>query len=863
MGYHRFIERSVLINVRVEIPHEPAPMRPSTLAADIQAAVFGELRKSHEAYPINELWVVVLHTGQNHFTLRDPANKKRMKRVPADDPRAWSYLVADDVVVVGFRDRNRGRPHIKGRSVGRSPSRNSTILFWSQSESCHLRNNCAVEAARVFAFTAAGSAIYTYTSKTGGSHDSRARAYGLATFRENGTPRLAVAYPRFGSGDNLEAYRMDILNPDGSLVRYTEWATTTADPLGNPASNQQFLDPSNLHLWINPQYTTEQLRLRAWHDGSPHKVSSAGRNNDFVSCAFNSVLYPAFIASYTGGANSSGSPPPYWPPTISALAYTGGNIQGLVRDESEGLVSWTLNPTSLATLPKSIISSCSGSGTGWPGSPDGTTWTIAVSERALLDGMVAANAALGHGYAKRKHFTGSEIQYDTKLHDYTHKLRLNIAEIDSATGRPVWQKSITIEPTTPIVPEGLLTPFESYLASPFGTGPGDIGYGPVIVEGRVAENSLSDKTPTDGFGYAFPLVYPGRLIESGVTLQGVEFSWPQFQYFRAANIRLFPHRSNDVLPIPPSSESSDFYSGCKNNLATFTQFGLTTEDQSSPCGPGIFRDTTGNIYFSYMFPRGFLMQGKSYYRSDIVDSHIQYYVKHLPFVNWGWESRQVSLDKNGVLRWERDLTQWLSDAEWWGHTGADFGFDFVVGGPSGEPLPLSDNLPWQIPVGDGKFLITLREYHGIGSSYRPDMYLEVQDGSTGAVLQSQYLPEYFDTVAFDTYDGPTLIAVAGERIWYVSDVKVKAGVSSTGVAWAIIYMRHSTRDNSSASYDQIYTIQAPSDGSIAAWSGVGLWNPGAHEAPTGADWESVALSDGAIYWNHWDGSAWKIYKKTL
>lgn len=122
------------IRVRVELPAEPE--RPAPIdAAALGAIVGNELRKAQEAYPITEIWVVVSHVGQNLFNLRDPANKKQMKRVPADDPRAYSYLVADDVVVVGFRDRNRGRPRIKGRSVGRSPSLSEVLRgMWDQGQ---------------------------------------------------------------------------------------------------------------------------------------------------------------------------------------------------------------------------------------------------------------------------------------------------------------------------------------------------------------------------------------------------------------------------------------------------------------------------------------------------------------------------------------------------------------------------------------------------------------------------------------------------------------------------------------------------------------------------------------------------------
>lgn len=723
----------------------------------------------------------------------------------------------------------------------------------------------------------AATSIYTYYSKAGSLHDSRGRAYGLVSFKEGMNYRLAVSYPRFNSaGTALEAYRIDILDTDGGLVRSIEFATTTLAPFGNFAPDQLFLNQDNVHLWLTPRSSVNMVRMRAWNDGDPHQlVTNSDRPNSFISVAYDAILYPAFIAEYTGGANASGSPPAYWPPTIIPLgASMTGSIQGFIRNSVEALsASWAIDPSVLCNLPRSIISSMAGTGTGWPASPDGSSWTVAVSERSLMDGMIPANAALGHGYREADPYRGGTLQHNTNLGSFTHAIQLNISELGVTNGQRIWIKRFRITPQAPIVIEGLLSPFESYMASPFGSGPGNHGYGPVIIEGRVLENELEDKIDLGFPGEYVAFVYPGRigasLTGSGVE-EGVAFNWPQYQYFPGVNIRLFPHRSNNVLAIPASSETSSFYTGCKNNLAAFTDFGLSSDG----CGPGIFRDTQGNIYFSYMFPRGFMVQGRILTRSTFPGGGaIQQYDRHLPSVDFAWESRQVSLTKNGVLRWERELTQWRSDAEWWGRSGSDYGYDFIVGGAVGGLLPLSDNVYWQVPVGDGKFLITIKEYHS-SSSFRPDMYLEIQNGATGTVIQSQYLPDYFDSYASDIKRNPetgeidpdgTLIAFAGERKWFIADVRIKAGTDSAGVPWAIIYMKHSTRDpwDGIPAYDQIYIIQAPTDGAIGAWSATGTWNPvPSDDFPSSTDWESVVLANGYMCWNHFDGTAWKVYKKT-
>lgn len=817
----------------------------------------------------------------NFYTIRTPLGVFR------NVPSVVGSCLAGDTVTISFLNPSEHRnPSIIYKADSNiqfdsnrffDPRRSPFILWWTQSEASHLRNNCLNESAPLPSMTInAATSIYTYYSKAGSLHDSRGRAYGLVSFKEGINYRLAVSYPRFNSsGTALEAYRIDILDTDGGLIRSIEFVTTTLAPFGNFAPDQLFLNQDNVHLWLTPKSSVDMVRMRAWNDGDPHQlVTNSDRPNSFISVAYDAVLYPAFIAEYTGGANASGSPPAYWPPTITPLgASMTGSIQGFIRNSVEVLSSsWAIDPSVACNLPRSIISSMAGTGTGWPASPDGSSWTVAISERSLMDGMIPANAALGHGYREADSYTGGTLQHNTNLGNYTHAIQLNISELSATNGQRIWIKRFKVVPQAPIVIEGLLSPFESYMASPFGSGPGDHGYGPVIIEGRVSENELLDKRDIDGSpGDSVAMIYPGRDIVGGITTRGVAFNWPQYQYFPGVNIRLFPHRSNSVLAIPASSETSSFYTGCKNNLAAFTDFGLSSDG----CGPGIFRDTQGNIYFSYMFPRGFLVQGKIITRTTFPGGGvIQQYDRHLPSMEWGWESRQVSLTKNGVLRWERDLTQWKSDAEWYGRSGSDYGFDFIVGGAAGStPLPLSDNVYWQIPVGDGKFLITIKEYHGLGSSFRPDLYLEVQDGSTGTVVQSQYLPDYFDTYATTIKRNPStgaispdgsLIAYAGERKWFVTNSRVKAGVDSSGIPWAMIYMKHSTRDpwDGIPSYNQIYVIQAPTDGSIGAWSAMGTWNPGpSDDYPMDVDWESVVISEGSMYWNHWNGSDWKVYRK--
>lgn len=840
-----------------------------------------------------EFGIVTAVLGGGLYRVQVALRSDPYDQVGISDPQGV-FRVGDQVTLGFLEDQaglpiiiSRGHRRVQGNIIGAVAS----LKYWSQSEATHLRNNCAPEACRLFTMSSPGDIIYTYSTKHGGLNDPRGRAFGLVSFREGTAGRLGVGYLRYNAGATLlEAYRVDVIESTGSgLVRTHEFSTTTASAIGNTVSDQLFLNSVNNHFWMNPRFGTETPRLRAWNDGENHQVSSLSpRPNYYVSVAFGSVLYPAFSVSYSGGTQVDDSAHNYWPLAITPLVATFvGSIQGLTRNAAEDIpTTWTVNPAILCSLG-GIVSSCTGPGTGWPASPDGSTWTVAIAERALLDGTDGALAAIGYGQGQYPITTAflSESFHNLHLGDFTLTLQLNVVELAAADGAAVWTRRITKTPQAPIILEGLLTPFESYIASPFGLGP---AVGVDGVEGRVLENSLTDyipwlsTVPTD----FFPWMYPGRL-SGGPTIRGTSFSWPHQRFFGPGNMRLFPWRSNNILATPASTDTSSFYTGCRDNMATITEFGYDTDLAGVPngegagCSPGIQRDTAGNIYFSYFFPRGLLVRGRvlSRYVFELGGPEDGYrYDKHLPYLKWGWEARSRKYSAEGQLLWEKDLTQWHADAEWWGLSGGEYA-DFpekVIGGPVGASVPVVDNEFCKVPVGDGKFVLVARETHDIlGSVYRPDLVLEVWNGETGATLTSIALWGPNDVFATDRRQdsvsgdigttGDILLALAGERKSYGRNVRIKAAVDSAGVAWAIIYWQIASRDSAFGAYEQIYTIQAPTDGSIGGWSGVGyVYQPGAHEAPSGDDWESVVLVDGMMLWVHLAGDgAWKVYRKTL
>jgi hypothetical protein len=158
------------------------------------------------------------------------------------------------------------------------------------------------------------------------------------------------------------------------------------------------------------------------------------------------------------------------------------------------------------------------------------------------------------------------------------------------------------------------------------------------------------------------------------------------------------------------------------------------------------------------------------------------------------------------------------------------------------------------------------------------MYLEIQNASTGEVISTTFLPDTYDVYTVDVWRDPDtgdlvspgygdLIAVAGERIWSISDVKIKGAIDANGIPWVLLYLRHETRDYNDgiAGYDQICVIQAPTDNVIRNWTYTMIWDPGYELHPSGWDWNSVVITQGGLYWNAYDynDSSWKVFKKAI
>ncbi len=278
----------------------------------------------------------------------------------------------------------------------------------------------------------------------------------------------------------------------------------------------------------------------------------------------------------------------------------------------------------------------------------------------------------------------------------------------------------------------------------------------------------------------------------------------------------------------------------------------------------IYSDPSGNLYFTYCKPRLFMLYGTVSYDYELRPAYTTI-EGHMPYTGNTWTTHQVSLDSLGNLRWERDITQMLEVPYWTDMS--NYSASVIGGGTSGIAIPIPNNVLIQLPC--SKHLLVVREIRGLGAAYRPDLWLEVVNSSTGENVQFIYLPLAFDTLGADIDIDGSEVANAGERNYYVIDCKARTGTTAEGVDWCAVYTIHSTRDGTTIPTPEhhIDLYYAPLDGSVGTWSAGGSWVPsimsGDH-APYQQFWDTLCLSDGSVVWAEgYSGGDWQVYKRDL
>jgi len=804
--------------------------------------------------------------SDNTFDLITPDEEHLFERVPAIDPRAKDFYQRGKAVTVRFNNVNGGRPYIKfgygfmSTPVDITPQPSPTIRFWTQSKASWLQNQHAPEACQLYSpWDSSGTDIYTFYSKEGDTFlgDPRGRPYGLVSFRDAGdNPRLAVAYMVFSSdGSYTKYHKIDVIDLSGSLIHQYSFDSTAVYPFGNLASYGQFsINPTNLHFTLIPQFGTENVLLRAWEtSGVYHTLNDImPYESRQTSFALDNILYTYYSITYTPGGASIR--PHIWPltPTPESSSVI-GSISGYKRTSNEVMTqAFNLDPSVLCTTSstnRQIVDTAGAYNESIPpANLYGAAWILTSVENTVVGSALSSDAS----WAVVANSYSSVRPPDLTLSgNIVKSSKLNITSISTADGNKQWVYSISDTPKAPVSLDNIMSSYEAYLIDILV--PGYVGW-----SGRVSENSKNQLSLASFTTFIWPssdIDYP----------PSVHFSWPRYD-FLPFGIVLMPQLDNNIRSGRAAGVSTPYYSGQLDSLISISDYMLNNIAYKNH--NSLYLDPAGNIYFTYITPYPYISVGRTSFdlpENPYILGSYNTYLGHMPYLNHSFTTTQVSIDKNGTLRWTRDLTQWEVYETWF--TTDDFN---TVGGNSGVNLPVPNNVKLQLPC--SKYLLVVREIRGLGAAYRPDMWLEVVNSADGSTVQFIYLPLAFDTLVSDIDDGATPVANAGERNYVVADVRVKTATREDGTDWCVVWTRHYTRDGTTiaGTEDHIDLYMAPTDGSIGEWSAVGSWVPnygGGDHAPAQAVWDTVCLSDGSVHWieGQFFGPdfKWQVYKRDL
>lgn len=727
-------------------------------------------------WPEAEKWKIKTIYRTNKFDLLSLDETKEYKKVPADDPNAYKFYNVDDTVVVRFLDVDKQMPHIKfgvGRSV---PAVDLTRLIlkgiWNQWEANHMRNCCAVTPSK-FQYIGGGDPLIELFD---GSDPETGIGYttnftmGLISGLFCGEEVIITSYPIMN--EDRTAYtimRYRIFNFNG-----TELVTPIEIPIyedntayGYTYNRVLFMNSNNGHIWGNPIWNpaTETPTYEAvWKNGNKVLGATKVKETDkpdilnlytqFVSHMYQYTLLGNMEYLYSDSNSCQRQDFPLspehplvttiYPATVAPWSQeTVYEINGYSRraldETSEKL--WTLNANllfSCSSTPVILGNVLGYHGRGFPGSPDGTFWVVALSGHAPLNlNNDPSLYALASGYFSPYglSFT-SEIIWAQTTEIYINRtgisstLELVVAGLDPATGsrKWLWNKIAHATDVSPVEDNGILNPLLVYMQAYYDANPpGSIGIpeasgSPVgaypdassvayLTEGEL--NASNQYSSSDIVTFTYGIVGTGRYQPRGpwpnrdmdTSGGAAAFPYPTYNYFIGTDIYLYPRQTSNYTQLDSFRGFSNlYYTENHNNQFLFTDY-FRQEDGNQP---SVKCDQDGNSYFAYAVPyRIKLPNGMGTivtFDYTIAPADPAEY-KTWPAIKYLYRSYVTCVDKNGSEVWTQEYTQL---AEMTCTTTGLFPFTVdgedipaVCSGRSSNSLPIPENI-WSVtPIGPG------------------------------------------------------------------------------------------------------------------------------------------------------------------
>lgn len=802
--------------------------------------------------------------GNGTYDVLIPGRAYPYEALRATDPGA--DLRVNDPVRVVFEANNPFLPQILSLTRNRLKGFAETSArlangVWTFSQGSHRRDNCA----GVYSTLRTLNGTILVTLGASGEYP-----LGLVVFRSGAETHYGVAWTEL-DGATPTGYRVERRALSGSLLYGWDY-TSTPEGIG----------PYGWGLWVTDDgrligvCDNEDLLLAAWVSSGQQQRQSA-KTQSFLSVCEQYLLDTYYTFTHSGPSYSNSE----WGSLVESAAWSrtlsSGGLKGSLRADNESITdSWTVDPASLATLTKGVVSDCSSGSPrlGWPGNNTGAYWFAAVSamEALAVDGN-AARSALAYEYGDAP--LSSAYPVSLSASNYSKLLQFTVAKLDAASGSVAarWQYELSATGSETVAPSALLTPLADALeAAPSSWPAPDFGYsvthtwaGSSTASYPFTHHVSGATTRIYGFGASFANTLWPAVYDVAVAAPDREV-WTQRMVMHPLSAG-----NNALVDVPP-----DGFAGNHNNIGKYTDW-ISGLPAGARLGRSIAVDQDDNLYFTISYPvRAFigyagtvlpvpmmLTTFTAALPGDPQTDPLETY--YMPGMRYVWRTMQVSLAGDSLTeRWRQDRSQSVAGASW--HEVID-AISTRVGGTTTEEIYLADN-HWVPNVPIGAVVITVRDAHLEGPDHMPTPVVDLFRSDNGepivtgiALTQTADLLTEDAGYTYEDEEGTHFVreAWAGTRRWALNGANIRCKGAQTADGGGFAYISAEQTDRSGVDgYTRYCYLKVSWTSALAVTQEFVV--PTTERVPQGAaEWDSLAILSDRIAWISAEGTDHAIF----
>lgn len=450
-----------------------------------------------------DFWTVETNRGDNTFDLRQ-APAQRKKAVPALDPRAYKFLQANDVVILGYYDRDPNRPFIKGHFPAGVAKAKAVIPPFARGLWCLGQANPRLDYLNEQSQNSPDLSASSLEAVALSPYHPGFPPLGCLVFEVPAVGACVCVYWQKLVGSNLQN-TLTALKIEGGIS--VVWETAIGNPFAPPVSLPDIVGGQRLPwLGFDPQYG--YLWAIGWGSANERNkiylLDAQGQEKDSKDVSLRMVQHSIGAGAIVKAWHSR-RPPTYREGSDDP------NIRAWAVDEGKIKAKWTWDPQQ--ALPGlQIATSCDGQTDVSPRDPLGR-WPIDAERRQMVV-YVAGSRKLANSNSNTliqlQYGGGAWGDYQQTDDSRTIEHRWTLACLDIDTGKIKWLRPWIYQPFHQIDYDSCsnqVAVFGDPIPRDYFPASGDTGYAPIITYQGVATQDSLTFSPVNGNNLDIPGCY--------------------------------------------------------------------------------------------------------------------------------------------------------------------------------------------------------------------------------------------------------------------------------------------------------------------------------------------------------------------